>query len=288
MKSIKRNSADNHNQQNNDNNQFFALIHSVTLNFGQKYNNLCRLLEKYYGNKGNITRAIDDISFDVAEGEYIGIMGASGSGKTTLLNCISTIDSATAGHIYLEGEDLTTLKSAQLEQFRREKLGFIFQDFNLLDTLTAFENIALALTIMKVPTKEIEPRVQKVAELLNITDVLSKHPYQMSGGQRQRVASARAIVTNPSMVLADEPTGALDSKSARMLLESFRKLNEEMNATILMVTHDAFTASYCKRILFIKDGKLFNELIRGTESRKEFFDRIMDVIALLGGDLNAE
>ena len=245
-------------------------------------------LEKYYGNKGNITRAIDDISFDVAEGEYIGIMGASGSGKTTLLNCISTIDSATAGHIYLEGEDLTTLKSSQLERFRREKLGFIFQGFNLLDTLTGFENIALALTIMKVPAKEIGQRVQKVAELLNITDVLSKHPYQMSGGQRQRVASARAIVTNPSIILADEPTGALDSKSARMLLESFRKLNDEIQATILMVTHDAFTASYCKRILFIKDGKLFNELIRGTESRKEFFDRIMEVIALLGGDLNAE
>ena len=186
-------------------------------------------LEKYYGNKGNITRAIDDISFDVAEGEYIGIMGASGSGKTTLLNCISTIDSATAGHIYLEGEDLTTLKSSQLERFRREKLGFIFQDFNLLDTLTGFENIALALTIMKVPAKEIGQRVQKVAELLNITDVLSKHPYQMSGGQRQRVASARAIVTNPSMILADEPTGALDSKSARMLLESFRKLNDEID-----------------------------------------------------------
>lgn len=245
-------------------------------------------LEKYYGNKGNITRAIDDISFDVAEGEYIGIMGASGSGKTTLLKCISTIDSATAGHIYLEGEDLTTLKSSQLERFRREKLGFIFQDFNLLDTLTGFENIALALTIMKVPAKEIGQRVQKVAELLNITDVLSKHPYQMSGGQRQRVASARAIVTNPSIILADEPTGALDSKSARMLLESFRKLNDEIQATILMVTHDAFTASYCKRILFIKDGKLFNELIRGMESRKEFFDRIMEVIALLGGDLNAE
>lgn len=245
-------------------------------------------LEKYYGNKGNITRAIDDISFDVAEGEYIGIMGASGSGKTTLLNCISTIDSATAGHIYLDGEDITTLKASQLSKFRREKLGFIFQDFNLLDTLTGFENIALALTIMKVPAKEIEPRVQKVAELLNITDVLSKHPYQMSGGQRQRVASARAIVTNPSMILADEPTGALDSKSAHMLLESFRKLNEEIQATILMVTHDAFTASYCKRILFIKDGKLFNELIRGTESRKEFFERIMEVIALLGGDLNAE
>lgn len=245
-------------------------------------------IEKYYGNKGNITCAVDDISFDVNEGEYIGIMGASGSGKTTLLNCISTIDNATAGHIYLDGEDITTLKASQLSKFRREKLGFIFQDFNLLDTLTGFENIALALTIMKVPAKEIEARVQKVARLLNITDVLSKHPYQMSGGQKQRVASARAIVTNPSMVLADEPTGALDSKSARMLLESFRKLNEEMNATILMVTHDAFTASYCKRILFIKDGKLFNELIRGTESRKEFFDRIMEVIALLGGDLNAE
>lgn len=245
-------------------------------------------IEKYYGNKGNITRAIDDISFDVAEGEYIGIMGASGSGKTTLLNCISTIDNATAGHIYLDGEDITTLKASQLSKFRREKLGFIFQDFNLLDTLTGFENIALALTIMKVPAKEIGQRVQKVAELLNITDVLSKHPYQMSGGQKQRVASARAIVTNPSMILADEPTGALDSKSARMLLESFRKLNDEIQATILMVTHDAFTASYCKRILFIKDGKLFNELIRGTESRKEFFDRIMEVIALLGGDLNAE
>ena len=246
-------------------------------------------LEKYYGNKGNITRAIDDISFEVNEGEYIGIMGASGSGKSTLLNCISTIDTATAGHIYLDGEDVTTLKSSKLSQFRRENLGFIFQDFNLLDTLTAFENIALALTILRTPAKEIEPRVRKIAELLNITDVLSKYPYQMSGGQRQRVASARAIVTNPSLILADEPTGSLDSKSARMLLESFRKLNEEMNATILMVTHDAFTASYCKRILFIKDGKLFNELIRGTqESRKEFFDRIMEVISLLGGDLNAE
>lgn len=245
-------------------------------------------LEKYYGGKGNITRAVDDISFDVDEGEYIGIMGASGSGKTTLLNCISTIDRATAGHIYLEEEDLTRRKASQLSQFRREKLGFIFQDFNLLDTLTAFENIALALTILKTPAKEIEARVQKVAEFLNITEVLTKYPYQMSGGQQQRVASARAIVTEPSLVLADEPTGALDSKSARMLLESFRKLNEEINATILMVTHDAFTASYCKRILFIKDGKLFNELIRGAESRKEFFDRIMEVITLLGGDLNAD
>jgi len=244
-------------------------------------------LEKYYGGKGNITRAIDDISFEVEEGEYIGIMGASGSGKTTLLNCISTIDSATAGRIYLAGSDITTIKPSQLSKFRREKLGFIFQDFNLLDTLTASENIALALTILHTPANKIDSEIQNMAKLLNITDILSKYPYQMSGGQKQRVASARAIVTNPSMVLADEPTGNLDSKSARMLLESFRKLNEEINATIMMVTHDAFTASYCKRILFIKDGKIFNEIIRGKDSRKEFFDRIMEVISLLGGDLNA-
>lgn len=245
-------------------------------------------LEKIYGSKGNITKALNNVSFEAQEGEYIGIMGASGSGKTTLLNCISTIDSATAGHIFIEGTDVTEMKSSQLSKFRREKLGFIFQDFNLLDTLTAYENIALALTIMKTPTKEIEPRVIKVAEVLNITDVFQKYPYQMSGGQKQRVAAARSIITNPAIVLADEPTGALDSKSARMLLESFKKLNEELCATILMVTHDAFTASYCKRILFIKDGKLFNELIRGQESRKEFFNRIMEVISLLGGDLDVD
>lgn len=245
-------------------------------------------LEKFYGNKGNITKAVNDISFTVSEGEYIGIMGASGSGKTTLLNCVSTIDRATAGRIYIDGKDVTTLKSAQLSKFRREKLGFIFQDFNLLDTLTAFENIALALTILKTNPKEIENRVKNVAELLSITDVLSKYPYQMSGGQKQRVASARAIVTNPTLILADEPTGALDSKSARMLLESFKRLNTDLNATILMVTHDAFTASYCKRILYIKDGKIFTELVRENESRKEFFDRIIEVITLLGGDMNAD
>lgn len=244
-------------------------------------------LQKYYGGKGNLTKAIDNISFKVYEGEYIGIMGASGSGKTTLLNCISTIDSATSGHILIDGKDVTEMKTAALSKFRREKLGFIFQDFNLLDTLTAYENIALALTITKTPAGKIDSYVKEVAEILNITDVLNRYPYQMSGGQKQRVASARAIITNPSMVLADEPTGALDSKSARMLLESFRKLNDELNTTILMVTHDAFTASYCKRILFIKDGKLFHELIRGNDSRKEFFDKIMEVITLLGGDLNA-
>lgn len=245
-------------------------------------------LEKYYGGKGNITKAVDNISFEIAEGEYVGIMGASGSGKTTLLNCVSTIDTATSGHIYVNGKDVTSMKTAALSQFRREKLGFVFQDFNLLDTLTAFENIALALTITKIPADQIDKRVQQIAELLNIADILKKYPYQISGGQKQRVAAARAIVTNPSLILADEPTGALDSKSARMLLESFRKLNETINATIMLVTHDAFTASYCKRILFIKDGKLFNEIIRGSESRRNFFDRIMEVIALLGGDLNAD
>ncbi|MBC8611108.1 ABC transporter ATP-binding protein [Massiliimalia timonensis] len=245
-------------------------------------------LEKYYGGKGNITKAVDNISFEIAEGEYVGIMGASGSGKTTLLNCVSTIDTATSGHIYVNGKDVTSMKTAALSQFRREKLGFVFQDFNLLDTLTAFENIALALTITKIPVDQIDKRVQQIAELLNIADILKKYPYQISGGQKQRVAAARAIVTNPSLILADEPTGALDSKSARMLLESFRKLNETINATIMLVTHDAFTASYCKRILFIKDGKLFNEIIRGSESRRNFFDRIVEVIALLGGDLNAD
>lgn len=245
-------------------------------------------LQKYYGNKGNVTKAVDNISFTITEGEYIGIMGASGSGKTTILNCVSTIDDATSGHIYIDGTDVTEMKAEALSKFRREKLGFIFQDFNLLDTLTAHENIALALAIMKAPAEDMDERIHQAASLLNITEVLHKYPYQMSGGQKQRVAAARAIITNPSLILADEPTGALDSKSAKMLLESFKNLNEQINAAILMVTHDAFTASYCKRILFIKDGKLFNELIRGKESRKEFFDRIMEVMALLGGDLSAE
>ena len=241
-------------------------------------------MEKYYGNKGNVTKAVDGISFDVEKGEYIGIMGASGSGKTTLLNCISTIDRVTSGHIFIDGMDVTKLKGKHLSKFRREQLGFIFQDFNLLDTLTAYENIALALTIMKTPAKEIDDRVKSIGEKLMITKELSKYPYQLSGGQKQRVASARAMVTDPSLILADEPTGALDSKSARMLLDSMETMNAELHATILMVTHDAFTASYCKRILFIKDGKIFNELVRGRDSRKEFFDRIIEVVTLLGGD----
>lgn len=240
-------------------------------------------IEKYYGNKGNLTKAINDISFDVEKGEYIGIMGASGSGKTTLLNCISTIDTVTAGHIYINDCDITALKGGKLSRFRRESLGFIFQDFNLLDTLTAYENIALALTILKTPPHLIDQRIRTVAKRLEISEILNKYPYQISGGQKQRVASARAIITKPSLILADEPTGALDSKSARMLLETFDTLNQQLHATILMVTHDAFTASWCNRILFIKDGKIFNELIRGSDSRKAFFNRIIDVVSLLGG-----
>lgn len=241
-------------------------------------------LEKYYGNRGNVTKAISDLSFDVEKGEFVAIMGASGSGKTTLLNCVSTIDTATAGHIRIGGKDVTALKSKELSRFRREKLGFVFQDFNLLDTLTAFENIALALTICGTPAKDIDARVHKVAGQLLIDGILGKYPYQLSGGQKQRVAAARAIVTNPTLILADEPTGALDSKSARMLLESLESLNRNFAATILMVTHDAFTASYCSRVLFLSDGKIFNELDRGKQSRKELFNRIMEVLSVLGGD----
>ncbi|MCR5681897.1 MAG: ABC transporter ATP-binding protein [Clostridiales bacterium] len=243
-------------------------------------------IEKYYGSKSSLTKAIDDISFTVEAGEFVAIMGASGSGKTTLLNCISTIDRVTAGHIFLEGVDVTKLRGRELNRFRREKLGFIFQDFNLLDTLTAFENIALALSIQKKPAAEIEAAVKKVAEQLNITDVLDKYPWQMSGGEKQRTASARAIVTGPKLVLADEPTGALDSKSSKLLLERFRYLNEEHGATIMMVTHDSFTASYAGRVIFIKDGRIFHELSRGDNSRKQFFDRIIDVVTLLGGDVS--
>ena len=243
-------------------------------------------IEKYYGNKSNLTKAIDNISFDVNEREFVGIMGASGSGKTTLLNCISTIDRVTAGSITINKQEITKLKGNSLNKFRREELGFIFQDFNLLDTLTAYENIALALTIQKVNPKEIDTSVKEVSKKLGITDILNKYPYQISGGQKQRVASARAIITNPKIVLADEPTGALDSKSARQLLETFEDLNQKLGATILMVTHDAFTASYADRIIFIKDGKIFNEIIKGKDTRKEFFEKIIDVQTLLGGDLN--
>ena len=243
-------------------------------------------IEKYYGNKSSLTKAINNLSFEVEKSEFVAIMGASGSGKTTLLNCISTIDKVTSGHIYVGGCDITKLKRNELNKFRREELGFVFQNFNLLDTLTAYENIALALSIQSVTAKEIDEKIKTVAKELDITKILEKYPYQMSGGEKQRVASARAIITNPKLILADEPTGALDSKSSKMLLEQFEYLNKNIKATILMVTHDAFTASYATRVIFIKDGKIFNEIRKGNSTRKEFFDKIIDVVTLLGGDLN--
>ena len=243
-------------------------------------------IEKYYGSKSSLTKAIDNISFDVERGEFIAIMGASGSGKTTLLNCISTIDKVTSGHIYLNDLDVTTLKGNKLSEFRREELGFIFQDFNLLDTLTAYDNIALALSIQNKSVKNLDELIKEVSKYLNITHVLDKFPYQMSGGEKQRVASARAIITNPSLILADEPTGALDSKSAKMLLERLEYLDKEKSSTILMVTHDAYTASYSSRVIFIKDGRIFNEIEKGNLDRKEFFDKIIDVVTILGGDLS--
>lgn len=242
-------------------------------------------LTKIYGRRGAATRALDGVNLSLEAGEYVGIMGASGSGKTTLLNCVSTIDRPTSGSILVEGKELTKLRGRELTRFRRERLGFIFQDCNLLDTLTAFENIALALSIVGTPAQEIRPRAEETARLLGIEDCLEKYPYQMSGGQQQRCAAARAIVTHPALVLADEPTGALDSKSAKLLLERLEVLNRERGTTILMVTHDAFTASCCQRVVFLRDGQIFQELIRGAQDRRSFFAQIIRVITQLGGEM---
>ena len=243
-------------------------------------------VEKYYGNKSNLTKAIDKISLSVDKGEFAAIMGPSGSGKTTLLNMIATIDKVTAGHIYLSGTDITKIRGEAMNRFRREMLGFIFQDFNLLDTLTIYENIALALQIQKVKPEEIDRRVVETAHLMNLEQILNKYPYQVSGGDKQRTASARAIITRPKLILADEPTGALDSKNAKNLMEHLLEMNKKREATILMVTHDAFTASYADRVIFIKDGKLYSEIRKGNGGRKAFFDKIIDMMSLLGGDFN--
>ena len=242
-------------------------------------------VKKYYGVKTNITKAVDGISFKVEEGEFVAIMGASGSGKTTLLNCISTIDSVTSGHIIVGNKDITEIKEDAMADFRKENLGFIFQDFNLLDTLSIEENISLSLIINKEDVNKVDDKVNDIATKLGISEVLKKFPYEVSGGQKQRCACARALINHPKLILADEPTGALDSKSSRMLLETMKDMNEKLKATILMVTHDSFSASFCKRVLFLKDGKIFNEIVRGEKTRKEFFDEILDVLALLGGDL---
>ncbi len=241
-------------------------------------------ITRVYG-KWSATKALDGVSLTLEEGEYVGVMGPSGSGKTTLLNCISTIDRPNSGSIVVDGKELTRLKGKELARFRRERLGFIFQDCNLLDTLTAYENIALSLSIVRAKSEEIDRRVRETAKLLEITDCLDKYPYQMSGGQQQRCAAARAIVTRPALVLADEPTGALDSRSARLLLDRLDVLNRERGATILMVTHDAFTASCCRRVVFLRDGKIFLELRRGETSRRDFFQKIIRVVTELGGEM---
>ena len=241
-------------------------------------------LKKYYGNNSNITKALNNISFTVNNNEFLAIMGASGSGKTTLLNTISTIDSVTSGNIIINGIDITNLNEEELSDFRKDNLGFVFQDFNLLDTLTIKENIALSLIINKEDKNKIDDLVLDISKKLGISDILNKYPYEVSGGQKQRVTSARALINNPKLILADEPTGALDSKNARILLETFKEMNEDLNATILMVTHDAFSASFANRVLFIKDGKIFNEIIKGKKKREEFYDEIIDVLTLLGGD----
>lgn len=246
-------------------------------------------LEKSYGNsKDNKTLAVNNVSFELQRGEFVGIMGASGSGKTTLLNCISTIDDVSGGHIYLNGKDTTAIKEKQLSEFRRKNLGFIFQDYNLLDTLSLYENIALALSINNVEASIVSERVEQIAKRLGIDQILDRYPYQVSGGQKQRCACARAIVHEPQLILADEPTGALDSYSARILLETIRLINEEFKTTILMVTHDAVAASYADRIIFLKDGSIYNELSKESSTRNAFFNRIMDVMIELGGGLSNE
>lgn len=241
-------------------------------------------VEKYYGNGSNVTKAVDRVSFRVEKGEFMGVMGASGSGKTTLLNLLATIDQVTAGHIYYETTDITELSEEDLSEFRRDNLGFVFQEYNLLDTLTIEENILLALTLQGGGREQIERECARMIRLLDLEEISDKFPYQVSGGQKQRCACARALVNHPRLLLADEPTGALDSRSAQTLLETFASLNESMKATILMVTHDAFSASYCSRILFLKDGKIFYELIRGEKKRGRFLQEILDVLSLTGGD----
>ena len=243
-------------------------------------------VEKYYGSKNNVTKALDRINFQVSKGEFIAIMGASGSGKTTLLNCIATVDTVSAGNIRLNERDITEIKEKELARFRREKLGFVFQDYNLLDTLTIEENIGLSLTINHEKSNKVQKKVQEVAQLLGIEDILAKFPYQVSGGQKQRAACGRAIVNHQDLILADEPTGALDSKATKDLLEVFKQMNEEIHATIVMVTHDAYSASYASRILFLKDGKMFNEVLKGSKTRTQFYNEVLDVLALLGGDIS--
>ncbi|MHC5253017.1 ABC transporter ATP-binding protein [Listeria kieliensis] len=243
-------------------------------------------VRKVYGSKGNVYTALSNISLEIYEGEFVGIMGPSGAGKSTLLNVLSTIDNPTSGEVKIAGHDLEEMNEQEMSLFRREQLGFIFQDYNLLDTLSIRENIILPLALEKRPVAEIEAAVERISAVFSIHSILDKYPTEVSGGQKQRTAASRAIIANPHLIFADEPTGALDSKSAADLLESLQDLNENEKATILMVTHDAFAASFCKRILFITDGEIYTEIYRGSKSRKEFFQKILDILAKLGGNVN--
>ncbi|MBC1475432.1 ABC transporter ATP-binding protein [Listeria grandensis] len=243
-------------------------------------------VRKVYGSKSTLFPALNSVSLEVHKGEFVGVMGPSGAGKSTLLNVLSTIDKATSGSIEIDGKPFEDMRAKEMAVFRRDKLGFIFQDYNLLDTMTIKDNIALPLSLSKVKTADVEARVAEVMQQFGILELADKYPSQISGGQKQRTAVSRAMVTNPALIFADEPTGALDSKAATNLLESLVQAREARNATIMMVTHDAFAASFCERILFIKDGELFTEIYRGTATRKQFFQKILDVLAMLGGGMN--
>ena len=268
----------------NGNNPPSPTLHTATANAnGTSHVLSIEHVGKLFGNKDSTTTALDDVSLAIETGEFVAIMGPSGSGKSTLLNCVATIEPVTSGKIMLGSRDVTRLRGTQLSRFRRNDLGFIFQDSNLLDTLTGYENIALALTLKGVAAKTIDSQVRIIARRLNVADVLDKFPPHMSGGQRQRVAAARAIIGNPKLILADEPTGALDSRNSTILLETLKNMNEDMGATIMMVTHDAFAASYSSRTVFIRDGRVFNQVMRGDDSREGYYHRLMDVVSFLGG-----
>lgn len=238
---------------------------------------------KYYGSGSVVTKALDGISFSVEKGEFTAIMGASGSGKSTLLNVIATIDRVSSGDIFVDGQHLSEMKEDKLSAFRRDQLGFIFQEYNLLDTLTIGENIVLPLNLKRVDASKTQKELNRVAEALGVSDQLQKFPYELSGGQRQRAACARAIITNPALVLADEPTGALDSKNSKTLMQTFTMMNKSLGSTILMVTHDPVVGSYADRVLFLKDGEIWSEVLKGNRDRREMYREILSITAALGG-----
>lgn len=242
-------------------------------------------IKKVFGTKENVLTALDGINLTVSKGEFVGIMGPSGSGKSTLLNILATIEQPTTGDVVIDGKNTAKMNEEQLSAMRREKLGFIFQDYNLLDTLTVKDNILLPIALTKKNIKAYAKKVGELAERFNIKSILDRYPYQISGGQKQRTAASRAIITHPSLILADEPTGALDSKSTNDFLECLKDINEQNQATILMVTHDAIAASFCKRVLFIKDGQMFKELVKDQTPRKEFFKKVLRVLDAFGGEI---